>query len=119
MMRNWIRLFSAGVIALAFLLGGAGVARADTYEVTVQNNFFDMNEITIAPGDTVRWVFTQGLHTTTSVDALWDSGVLAAGSTYEYTFSDVGDYYYFCTRHIDCCNMAGVVHVVSGCCPPK
>jgi plastocyanin len=99
------------VTAAAFLLSCAGLARADTIVVDVKSNFFSPKEVTIAAGDTVRWVFDQAVHTTTSSDGLWDSGVLGVGSTFEHTFNDLGDFAYICTLHINCCNMAGVVHV--------
>jgi DNA-binding beta-propeller fold protein YncE len=62
----------------------------------------------------VRWVFTQDVHTTTSADGYWDSGLLQAGSQYEVTFDGTGQYDYYCTIHIDCCNMVGTVYVLDG-----
>lgn len=100
-----------GVAALAFLFGPAQVANADTIVIDVKSNFFSPTDVTVKPGDTVRWVFDQGVHTTTSSTGLWDSGVLSPGSTFEYTFNTVGDFAYICTLHLDCCGMEGTVHV--------
>jgi plastocyanin len=99
------------VTAAAFLLSCAGFAEANTIIVDVKSNFFSPREVTIAAGDTVRWVFGQGVHTTTSSGGLWDSGVLGVGSTFEHTFNDLGDFAYTCTLHFNCCNMAGTIHV--------
>jgi plastocyanin len=117
-MRGWFAPFAAAVAALALLAGGPGAVKADTVYIDVESNFFDQAEVYVYTGDTVCWTFNNGIHTTTSVDGLWDSGVLGAGSTFEYTFTDPGDYIYTCTLHFNCCGMAGVVHVVDPCpCP--
>jgi plastocyanin len=102
-----------GVAALAFLLVRTGVADADTIIVDVKSNFFSPVDVTVFTGDTVRWVFDQGTHTTTSSTGVWDSGILQSGSMFEFTFNDLGDFPYVCTLHLACCNMAGTVHVKS------
>jgi plastocyanin len=61
---------------------------------------------TIHPGDTVRWVWTSGAHSTTSgtcaggcsPSGLWDSGV-GSGMTFTHTFTQAGTYPYFCLVH--------------------
>jgi plastocyanin len=83
--------------------------------ITVQaTNFsFSPSDVTINMGDTVQWVMEQGVHTTTSAASppVWDSGILSAGSTFQFTFNQPGDFNYTCSLHFQCCNMAGVVHV--------
>jgi plastocyanin len=110
-MKGWFARSLAGASVLALLVGAAGVAAADTIPVDVQSNFFSPAEVFIATGDTVSWVFHDSLHTTTSVDGLWDSGLQSSG-TFEFTFDQAGDYGYFCTLHLECCNMVGIVHVI-------
>jgi plastocyanin len=99
------------VSAAAFLVGWTGVAQSATITVDVKSNLFSPSDVTVNVGDTVQWVFDQGTHTTTSSDGLWDSGILSAGSTFQFTFNQAGDFNYKCTLHFQCCNMAGVVHV--------
>ena len=111
-MNRWFARIAGGLAALAVLFGGAGAARSDAIVVSTRSNFFAPSDITITTGDTITWSFDQGTHTTTSVDGLWDSGILFQGSSFQYTFTQAGDYAFICTLHIDCCNMAGVVHVV-------
>jgi plastocyanin len=111
-MRCKLARFLASAAALVCLIGHAGTAQADTKEVHLRSNFFTPSEVTIATGDTIRWIWDMGSHTTTSVDGLWDSGVKGAGSTFEYTFNDPGDFGYVCTLHLNCCNMAAIIHVV-------
>jgi plastocyanin len=110
-MNRWYARFAVGVATMAFLVGRAGIANADTIIIDVKSNFFSPSEVLIKTGDTVRWVIDEGSHTTTSSTGLWDSGVLSSGSMFEYTFNDSGDFSYTCTLHFQCCNMAGTVHV--------
>jgi plastocyanin len=120
-MRTWFGRLAVGVVALAFLVSGAGVARADTIFITVESNDFNPSEVTINAGDTICWMWLNGVHTTTSVDGLWDSGIHQSGFMFDYTFTDPGDYVYFCQLHLQCCNMAGIIHVnavIPPCCPP-
>jgi plastocyanin len=111
-MRSWFARSAVAGVALAFLVGSAWVARADTIVIEVRNNFFSPREVAIVTGDTVCWVWVEGFHTTTSVDGLWDSDVQGPGTMFEYTFTDPGDFGYICTIHLECCNMVGIVHVV-------
>jgi plastocyanin len=111
-MRKRLMRFLVGMSVLALLAGSARVAWADTIVVALESNFFSPAEVSIATGDTIRWEWNTGAHTTTSFDGFWDSGILGPGSVFEQTFDTAGDYSYFCTLHLDCCNMAGIVHVM-------
>lgn len=68
--------------------------------------FYDPEIINIAVGDTVLWENTDNtMHTATSgnpdlgADGVFDSDILAAGDTYEFTFNDAGNYDYYCILH--------------------
>jgi plastocyanin len=104
------RLFVV-VAAAAFLLSCTGLTKAATIDIHLKNNFFSPSDVSIVAGDTVQWIWDEGVHTSTSSDGLWDSGILGPGSTFEYTFNNPGDFAYTCTLHFNCCNMAGTVHV--------
>jgi uncharacterized repeat protein (TIGR01451 family) len=88
-----------------------------TIVVHAGDDFFSPRDAFVLVGDTVRWVVDSSGHTTTSSDAngtlngLWDSGILGAGSIFEHTFNTPGDFFYICTIHFVCCDMAGTVHV--------
>ena len=67
-------------------------------------------ETTIIVGDTVSWDFgpSELPHTATACGAdcdsptatpLWDSGLIADGSTFEFTFDTPGTYLYYCAVH--------------------
>jgi plastocyanin len=83
-------------------------------------NFVDQTSgssvTTIRVGDTVRWVWVGGFHSTTSgtcqggcrPDGQWDSGE-GSGLNFSRTFTQAGSFEYYCTVHG--ATMAGVVQV--------
>src|SRR5437762_1233139 len=76
-MRNSYAKLAVALAAMALLFGWTGLADAETITIDVKSNFFSPTDATVHTGDTVRWVFDQGVHTTTSTTGLWDSGVLS------------------------------------------
>jgi plastocyanin len=95
-------------------------AMSATVDVTVGNGgfFFSPSSVTIRPGDTVRWTFSSGGHSTTSgspgmPNGLWDSGIRNQGAVFTHTFPALGTFPYYCTPHGACCGMVGTVRVVS------
>ncbi|PYJ44155.1 MAG: hypothetical protein DME80_07055, partial [Verrucomicrobia bacterium] len=109
----------APVIAALFLALWPTAARAATVTVMVGPNCFcfSPSEVTISPGDTVRWTWSSGGHSTTSgnpctPNGLWDSGILNQGAMFTHTFNSVGSFPYFCSPH---CSegMTGMVTVVN------
>src|SRR5262245_30553205 len=81
-----------------------------TVTVHIFNNDFSANvkgqpivDPTINVGDTIHWVWDEGLHSTTSVAGIaeqWDSGVFSTvGHTFDHTFTNVGTFAYYCTIH--------------------
>jgi plastocyanin len=96
------------------------VAMSATVDVTVGNGgfFFSPSSVTIRLGDTVRWTFSSGGHSTTSgspgmPNGLWDSGIRNQGAVFTHTFPAVGTFPYYCTPHGACCNMVGNVSVAN------
>lgn len=72
---------------------------AATHDVTVGNNFFSPNDLTIEVGDTVRWTNNSGrTHDVTADDFSWAS-VTSASFTFERTFNSVEEILYHCTVH--------------------
>jgi plastocyanin len=116
-MSSWFQRSSAAVAALVLFLGGAGRSLADTIMVDADSNFFSPFQVTVAVGDTVFWT-SHSLHTVTSgangtSDGLFDSGLLNDGNTFSFTFTQAGDYPYYCSLHFSCCDMEAIVHVVA------
>ncbi len=88
--------------------------------VTVNLTEFDFSprQVTIEPGQTVRWVMrgNDPSHTVTARDGAFDSGFAfdSAGATFEHTFTAADDgetFEYACVSHQDCCDMKGSVRV--------
>jgi glucose/arabinose dehydrogenase len=68
-------------------------------------------------GDTVRWNWVNGSHSTTSgvsgtPNGQWDSGVHTPSFSFEHTFNQAGTFPYFCTLHWQV-GMVGTVVVQS------
>jgi len=64
------------------------------------------SEVTIGVGETVTWVNdSTTIHTITSgnpddvFDDIFDSGIIMGGDTFSHTFTEAGQYEYFCSIH--------------------
>ncbi len=90
--------------------------------VTVGDNFFAPQAITIPAGTAVEWKNSGELpHTSTSssgVSPKWDSGFLTSGQTYSQVFDAAGTFAYRCLVHPD---MTGtlVVEAAAATPPPQ
>ena len=68
--------------------------------------YYDPEILNISTGTTVVWENVDStMHTATSgeptegFDGVFDSDILSAGDTYEFTFADAGSYDYYCILH--------------------
>lgn len=75
------------------------VSQAAIVPVTIANNAFTPSDVTVAPGDVVRWTWIDGTHSTTSDTALWDSGVFSPPRIFDFAFGAIGDFRYYCSLH--------------------
>jgi plastocyanin len=89
----------AAAFAAVILLPALGFSA--TVDVSVANFAFSPPNVSVAPGDTVRWTFLS-THTTTSNVATppepWDSGTRSSG-VFTHTFNTPGTYSYHCNIH--------------------
>lgn len=123
-MQHRLRVFTA-LIALALVAVPA--AEAATHTVTTVRTgdsnspfAFSPASLTIAVGDTVRWVNEDGTyHTTTSRGAdgasngdLWEGILGSKDATFEHTFTEAGTFAYFCQPHATF--MTGTIIVTDG-----
>jgi len=68
---------------------------------------FIPSTIEVGPGTTVTWenndnvphTVTSGMLSDSETGGTFDSGISAAGTTFEHTFEEVGEYPYFCLVH--------------------
>jgi plastocyanin len=92
----WLVLASC-VLAAA---GTAGAADAPTRDVSIPGKLFEPARITILLGTTVTWRNGDASnHTVTSEGDTFDSGYLAPGGSFSYTFAKQGHYAYECLIH--------------------
>lgn len=106
----------AGITAL--LLGLAvttGAVAGETVVVEVRDYAYHPQEVTVHPGDTVRWVNKESRQ----YHSVWfkaeggpKSEYFWPEESYQRTFEKPGDYPYECEPHGKSHNMRGVVHVV-------
>lgn len=78
--------------------------------VTVQNFQFSPATLAVSVGDTIKWQWSNGSHTTTSLAipagaAEWDHPMSQSSQTFLYRVTKAGTYNYECTPHAP--NMAG------------
>ncbi len=96
------RLLAALLLLVAgFTISSSARAQGKTVVVEAADGLvFEPATITINVGDTVTWRNTDDVpHTSTSEDEVWDSGALAAGEEFSFTFEEAGTYPYFCEFH--------------------
>lgn len=80
--------------------------------ISILDFAFQPQELTIPLGATVTWLNTgPSAHTATSDALVWDSGAVAGGQFYSFTFNAPGSYRYHCAIHS---RMRGTVTVSGG-----
>ncbi len=86
-------------VTIGFVLAPA-LTFAEIHVITVNDNFFSPNDLTIQAGDTVRWTNAAGgaVHDATADDFSWAS-VTASSFTFERVFGSAGEVLYHCTVH--------------------
>jgi plastocyanin len=89
----------------------AATSFATIHTVAVADFSFTPGTFTAHVGDTVRWVWSSGSHTTTSTSvpagaASWDQNITASATSYTYVITRAGAYAYKCTPHVSM-GMAG------------
>lgn len=105
---------------------GDGDGDGEEHTISVQDNFFEPEELEISAGDTVTWVNDGGLVHTSTLDPeiarepenavlpdgaeTWDSGDLEPGDEFSVTLEVPGEYVYFCRPH-EALGMVGTIVV--------
>lgn len=80
--------------------GGGGGGNPGANAVYIQNMAFSPDTLRVTVGSTVTWTNMDGVtHTATQTGGLFNSGNIAAGSSYSYTFATAGSYTYHCLIH--------------------
>jgi len=92
------------------------------HQVSVLNNFFSPQNLTIQVGETVTWTNNSGVHNVNGTQATYPNnpqsfgnGNAAFGWTFSHTFNIPGTYNYRCDPHVSV-NMIGTITVMGA--PP-
>lgn len=97
------------VKAAIFFLTAAGSQQG----ISIGDNFFSPNTITIRQGTTLLWTDNGGNpHTVTSDTGAFNSATLGRGDTFSFRFTNSGVFPYHCTVHGQ--SMSGTVTVTAG-----
>lgn len=91
---------SIGRLAGCALLLAGTVAQAATHNVEVIDFAFQPQTLTIAPGDTVVWRNSRGIHNVVADNGSFRSGPAdSAPWTFSHVFGSAGEFRYFCEPH--------------------
>jgi plastocyanin len=64
------------------------------------SNSFRPNPVEVNVGESVTWINgDSGIHTLTSKDGMFDSGMMEKGQSFNFTCDKAGEYSYFCEPH--------------------
>lgn len=102
--KTMIKSLRYPLFVLAFFSLFSTGAYAVKHVVNVQNYAFVPANLTVQVGDTIRWVWINGSHTTTSTTIpagalAWDEPINSTNTFYEYRVTTTGVYNYLCTPH--------------------
>jgi len=90
--------------------GSTTVAPPMTAAVSMTGIKFVPDALTVTVGTTVTWTNDDTVaHTVTADDGSFDSGMIAPGGTFSFTFNTAGTYPYKCTVHLP--DMIGTITV--------
>lgn len=103
-------LAAVGILALTMMFAACGgtssqttttsAAGATGTQVVMKNIAFDPATVTIKVGDTVTWTNEDSVtHTVVGDNNEFQSGDLAQGDTFSFTFDQAGTYPYHCSIH--------------------
>jgi spore coat protein A len=93
-------------VAVAVL---GSVGSAQIHDVYVYSFDFSVNppgqpvvDAVITVGETVRWIWVEGNHTTTAVAGIpeqWDATLGSGNPSFVHTFTNLGTFWYYCQPH--------------------
>ena len=89
--------------------GGTGGTTGNT--INMRGSAFSVPNLSVVAGTTVTWINDDNMtHTVTSNTGAFNSGDIAPGGSFSYTFSATGSFHYHCIYHS---GMTGSVTVTS------
>ncbi|MEO8209347.1 MAG: plastocyanin/azurin family copper-binding protein [bacterium] len=111
-------------LVLIFILSFISNSFATIRDITAQSFFFSPSNISASVGDTIRWTWLNGSHTTTcdgsaltsrpAGAAPWNAPLNSLNPSFRYVITIAGTYNYRCNPH----GAAGMVGVINASAPP-
>jgi plastocyanin len=103
------------IMLLLFILALNTISFATVRTITVANFSFTPALVNAVVGDTIKWSWSIGDHTTTSTSvptgaAVWDSPISSLSTTFTYVITTPGNYSYQCTPHAILFNMFAAIN---------
>jgi plastocyanin len=91
----------AGLCVVApLLLANPAFAAGQTVTITIDNFTFKPEQTTVTPGTTVIWINNDDIpHTIVETKKSFRSKPLDTENSFSFTFTNAGDYDYFCSLH--------------------
>jgi PKD repeat protein len=90
---------TVALVIYCFFLSFSIASQAAIHNVTIGDNFFSSNDLTINVGDTVQWTYSGGrMHDVTADDFSWNSPT-SSSIDYQQTFNSIEEVLYHCTVH--------------------
>ncbi|MBK8982359.1 MAG: T9SS type A sorting domain-containing protein [Ignavibacteria bacterium] len=120
--RNGFSKIAFLILALILFTAGSNI-HGTTHTVLVQDFSFTPANINVSVGDTVRWQWVNGIHTTTcngtfpgtslpNGAAPWDSEISSSTPVFSYVVTVAGSYNYVCQPHAP--DMSGTITAGGG-----
>jgi plastocyanin len=97
-----------GIAVVATLLLPVATARAEDTEVHIDNFVFQPVQLNVKVGTTVKWTNRDDIPHTVVCAGKFRSKPMDTDGTFSFTFTDAGEYKYFCSLHP---HMTGTVKV--------
>ena len=109
------RIIFGALVVAGLLLAGCSGDRAESNDadapdatITIADFAYDA-PASVSVGDMVEVVNEDDVgHTWTNADGVFDSGTLAQGESFEFTFEEAGEFFFYCFFHPD---MNGTIRV--------
>ena len=114
---RWFRGVLLTTLGLTALLSSATAVAAEEADmrVLIVSRAYQPSQLTVGIGQTVTWQSESlGQHTVTSVNGLFDSGVISTGGSFTMTFAKAGTFNYTCTIHPEMKGSVLVLPIAAG-----
>ena len=111
----WVMVPFIAILVIIFVANSVNAYAETQVTITVyasspncvdNETCYSPSELITLEGNNVTWLNDSGvIHTVTSgspldgPDGIFDSSIIMSGDTFSHTFTEVGNYQYFCTVH--------------------